>query len=622
MATNGKKMAYATTILKQGRRFFDTSAWSGRLGRVLETDLLGADLLENPLTNKGSSFDAGERDRLAIRGLIPPRVFSCAQEAIDIQTVRVFKHLNALPTALDKHLALAGLLDRNETLFYKILSENLVELAPLIYTPTVGEACLNFAEKFTKARGMYFSTYDKGHMDAMVYNWPQDDVQVICVTDGSRILGLGDLGTNGMGIPIGKLSLYVACGGIHPSRVLPIMLDVGTNNQSLLDDPLYLGVREKRKEGAEYEAILDEFIRAVNHRWPWALIQFEDFSSNNALRILDRYKKSVMCFNDDIQGTGVVALSGILAGLKATGQMERTALAKQRIFVVGAGSAGCGIANSIHESMTYRGLSREKAQENFWMFDNDGLLGKNYQAVDSIQSKFVRQDCQNKMSLLEAIHTYKPTILIGVTACPGLFTDEILTAMCQYTERPLIFPLSNPTSRAECHPESVARISKGRAIFASGSPFENVLYDGKTIVSNQMNNMYCFPGLGLGAVTCLPQYISDEILQNVAESLANEVTPAQLAQGKIFPELTEIRTISRSLAWSVVKTARKQQIARKGDLPSTMKEFNSYLYQKTWRPQYATYVHRAIDRVNVHETILDLSEYGSSHGKSSFSEPW
>eukprot|EP00494_Astrolonche_serrata_P023355 UN23613 len=326
----------------------------------METDEMSVHVLENPLLNKGTAFSMGERDRLGIRGLIPPRVFSDSEKAIQHQMMRVQKSLDSQTSDVAKHYVLANLQDRNEILFYRMLKDNIVDLAPLIYTPVVGDACIQFGNRYTKPRGMYFSTYDRGHFDSMCYNWPADDVQVIVVTDGSRILGLGDLGANGMGIPIGKLSLYVACGGIHPSRTLPITLDLGTNNPALLDDPLYLGVRRQRLEGDEYDEAVDEFMRAIHHRWPYALIQFEDFSTNNAARILETYRDRVMCFNDDIQGTGVTALSGILAGLKAIGQLDRNDLLKQRIFVVGAGSAGCGIAQTVLDGLKFRGLKEDE----------------------------------------------------------------------------------------------------------------------------------------------------------------------------------------------------------------------------------------------------------------------
>jgi len=606
-----------------GKRHFDLSGWQGRLGRVLETECTGHDMINDSLLNKGTAFTMSERDRFGLRGLLPPRSFSSNKEAMETQSLRVKRHLDSLGSDLDKHLALANLQDRNEQLYYKVLTDNIKELAPIVYTPTVGTACTRFGEKYTRPRGMYFSYYDRGNMDAMVYNWDQDDVQVIVITDGSRILGLGDLGSNGMGIPIGKLSLYVACAGIHPSRVLPIMFDIGTNNQELLDDPLYMGVRRNRPTSDEFDKLLEELIRALQHRWPWALIQFEDFSSNNALRVLEEYKKKVMCFNDDIQGTGSVALAGILASLKSIGQVSPEALCNQKVFIVGAGSAGCGIGDAIRFGMQTRGLDSEEAHQRFFMFDDKGLLGAGYKAVDELQSEFIREDLPNGQSILDAIKEYEPTILIGVTGCPGLFTEDIIKAMCEHTERPLIFPLSNPTSRAECTIEEVCRISDGKAIFASGSPFQNVEHNGKTFYANQMNNMYAFPGLGLGAIACLPRVITDDILQTVSQCLADCVDETRLSQGQIFPDIGDIHLVSRKIAWAVTQKARKDGLARKQNLPQTQKQFAQYIFQKVWAPEYATYVKKANDKVNIHESPLDLSEFcGSSGGKSSLNEPW
>lgn len=585
------------------RREFRKGPWHGKFGEILAAESEGQELLHNSLLNKGTAFTNYERDRFGLRGLIPPKTYATSSEALKVQEMRVLKHLESLDNDMDKHLALANVLDRNEVLFYRILFDKIEELAPIIYTPTVGEACLMYGEKYTRARGMYFSKLDQGQMSAMVYNHDQDDVQVIVVTDGSRILGLGDLGTNGMGIPIGKLCLYVACAGIHPSRVLPVMFDVGTNNKKLLADPLYLGVQEPRVTGEHYDELLDEFMRAVFHRWPNALIQFEDFSSDNALRILENYKDKVMCFNDDIQGTGCVSLAGILAGLKAIGQKERDALNNQRVFIVGAGSAGCGIADSILEGMICRGLSREQARKNFWVFSDKGLLGKGSVGMHEIQQSVIRNDLKNEMPLLDAINEFKPTILIGVTGCPGIFTDEILTAMCKHAPRPLIFPLSNPTSRAECTIEDVCRISKGQAIFASGSPFKNQqTSSGKVFYANQMNNMYAFPGLGLGALTSLPRFISDDLLQTAADALADTVPDALLAKGVIFPDLRNIRNVSRDIAYAVAMKAVDTGIAQSNSFPDTKEEFRSWMHRRTWTPTYPTYIKAAKDKVHPHES--------------------
>ena len=388
--------------------------------------------------------------------------------------------------------------DRNETLFHRVLIDNIRELAPIVYTPTVGLACQQFGTSFRRPRGMYFNAYDAGDMGAMVYNWSQEDVHVIVVTDGGRILGLGDLGVNGMGIPIGKLNLYCAAGGIAPHRVMPVMIDAGTNNKELLADPFYLGSKHTRIDDEEYYELLDEFMFAIFQRFPNAFLQFEDFGSDHAMTVLERYKNRFCCFNDDIQGTGAVAVAGVLSALNAIGEDASTALKKKRIMIAGAGSAGIGVATALASAMAQQGIPLEEARKMFYVCDVDGVLSaERMSELTPEQQAFARDDDAAGLTLQECIDSVKPNILLGLTACPGLFTEEVITAMADNNERPIIFPLSNPTSKCEASAEQVYRWTEGRAIFASGSPFDPVELNGKTYTPSQCNNMFIFPGLSL-----------------------------------------------------------------------------------------------------------------------------
>ena len=463
----------------------------------------GIQLVHDPLSNKGTGFPIPERDRLRIRGLVPPRTLTLAMQSEKIMAVVTSK-----TDLLERHAFLLDLLDRNETLYYRMLIDNLEALAPIVYTPTVGLACQKFGSVFRRARGMYFSSQDKGQMGVMCHNWPRDDVEVVVVTDGSRILGLGDLGANGMGIPIGKLALYVAAGGIDPRKVLPVMLDLGTDNAALQSDPWYLGMTHSRLRGAEYHAMVHEFVHAVHARWPHALIQFEDFSSDKAATILDTYRDAHLCFNDDIQGTGAVVLGALLAAVRTQGESAR--LRDQRIVICGAGSAGMGVAASLAAAMASReGLPAAEAASRFWLVDQFGLLGEGRApgALTAAQRAFARRvdgGLRDGAKLGEVVASVKPTILLGFTGVGGAWGEGVVREMAKHVPRPIIFPLSNPTANAECTAEQAYAWTGGAAVFGGGSPFGEVtLPSGARVEPSQINNMFMFPCVCVCVCVCV-----------------------------------------------------------------------------------------------------------------------
>lgn len=546
----------------------------------------GSEILTSPLFSKGTAFKNGERDRLRLRGLLPARVMN-----IHKQKKRFLQSLRDLDSDIRKNLMLEDLHDRNETLYHRILVDHMEEMAPLIYTPTVGQACQEFGIRWRRPRGMYFTEKDRGHMASMVYNWPEKDVHVIVVTDGSRILGLGDLGANGMGIPIGKLSLYCAAGGIAPHRVLPIVLDVGTDNQTLLDSEFYLGVQKPRLRGKEYYHLIDEFMEAVRYRWPNVLVQFEDFDSSVAQRLLDKYRDRHLCFNDDIQGTGATTLAGLLGAIRAKGE-DVTALGDQRIVIVGAGSAGIGIAQVLHQAMLEQGCTEEQATNAFYIVDQQGLLGKERINELTPESQPFARDDDNNLALLDVVKKYKPTILLGVTAVGGLFTEELISEMAKHVERPIIFPLSNPTTKAECTAEQAFEWTKGQCIFASGSPFDPVeMEDGRTYYTSQCNNMYVFPGVGLGATVCGATKISDRMLYIAAKELAECVPQEDLDRGQVFPHISKIRQVSHSIAVAVVKEAIEDGLATKVSEEDAI-DLDGFVARKMYYPEYVPLVEK------------------------------
>uniref|UniRef100_A0A0E0R127 Malic enzyme n=1 Tax=Oryza rufipogon TaxID=4529 RepID=A0A0E0R127_ORYRU len=530
----------------------------------------GTDILHDPWFNKDTAFPMTERDRLGLRGLLPPRVMSFEQQydrfsestpstspnfrprdhlisaalpnvacdalaacCVAVNSFRSLEHnTRGEPdtiVALAKWRILNRLHDRNETLYYRVLIDNIKDFAPIIYTPTVGLVCENYSGLFRRPRGMYFSAKDKGEMMSMIYNWPAEKVDMIVVTDGSRILGLGDLGVQGIGIPIGKLDVYVAAAGINPQKVLPIMLDVGTNNTKLLEDKLYLGLRQPRLEGEEYLSVVDEFMEAVHARWPKAVVQFEDFQMKWAFETLQRYRNRFCMFNDDVQGTAGVALAGLLGAVRAQGR-PLSDFTKQKIVVVGAGSAGIGVLNMAKQAMLRMpGINRSGEGHNqFWVLDKDGLITKSRKGLDPAVARYARgfgpeevQDLHEGASLVEVVRKVKPHVLLGLSGVGGIFNEEVLKAMKESdSPRPAIFAMSNPTTKAECTPEDVFKYVGDNAVFASGSPFSNVtLGNGRQGYANQANNMYLFPGIGLGALLSGARHITDGMLQSAAECI-------------------------------------------------------------------------------------------------------
>lgn len=550
----------------------------------------GNEILNNPLYSKGTAFKGRERDRLRVRGLLPSRRVN-----MHIQIERVLQEIRAEDSMIRKHQIIEDVHDRNETLYHRILVDNMEEMAPIIYTPTVGQACNEFAMRYRRPRGMYFSTDDRGHMAAMIYNWPQKDVKVIVVTDGSRILGLGDLGANGMGIPIGKLSLYCAAGGIAPHRVMPVVLDVGTDNEALINDKFYLGLQEPRLTGAKYYHLVDEFVQAVLHRWPDVLIQFEDFSSDKAQKILNKYRDEILCFNDDIQGTGATTLAGLLGGLRAKGE-KPTSLGDQRILIAGAGSAGVGVAQVLLQAMIEHGRTEDEAKKCFFIADEKGLLGTDRLSELSPEQAMFARDTDGGLSLSEIVNKHKPTMILGMTAVGGLFNEQLIRDMAKHCERPIIFPLSNPTSKAECSAEQAYEWTDGQCIFASGSPFDPVqMKDGRIFYPTQCNNMFVFPGIGLGVTLCGAKTVSDRMLYVAAEALANFVTEDELAEGKVFPNLATIRNVSKKVAIAVIEEAiRTDQASKLTEKDLT--DLDGFVSRKMYDPVYVPLVEkRAIE---------------------------
>lgn len=544
---------------------------------ALKVKIQGKQVLTDPLWNKGMAFPFEERERLALRGLLPPR-----QVSMELQIKRFLAGLAELDDDVQRAMALNELHDRNETLFHRVLVDNIEELAPLVYTPTVGRVCQEFGDRFRRPRGMYFSTADRGCFNAMLYNWPNREPHVCVVTDGSRILGLGDLGAHGMGIPIGKLALYCAAGGIPPHRVLPVMLDCGTDNPRLLKDPYYLGTQHPRLQGDEYYAMVDEFMAAMKYHFPHCLVQFEDFSTNNASQILERYRHSTLCFNDDIQGTGCVALAGILSALRSRG-LPPEALQDQRFLVAGAGSAGIGVADMLVEGMVQQGLPRDQARARFYICDQFGLLGAaRRDELDEKQRLYARTDLSDGLSLMDCMQQSKPTVLLGLSAVGGLFQEDLIREMAAGCERPIIFPLSNPTTAAECTAAQAVEWTDGRVVFGSGSPFDPVEYHGRTVIPSQCNNMFIFPGLGLGATVSGAKRITERTLYDVSIALSDALTEAERERGQVFPSVGRIRDVSEKVALAAMLSAQQEGL----DTKIGSKDPLSLLQSKTYEPVY------------------------------------
>jgi malate dehydrogenase (oxaloacetate-decarboxylating)(NADP+) len=511
----------------------------------------GFDVLRDKSLNRSVIFNRRERERLGLRGLLPHRVAS-PRQMVD----RVMANLDRLPRDIDRYLMLSGLQERNERLFYQTVIEHIDRIMPLIYTPTVGEACREFSQIARYPKGFFITPDDRGEIRRILGNWPKRDIQIIVVTDGERILGLGDLGANGMGIPVGKLALYTACAGIDPEACLPVTLDVGTNNEELRKDLLYLGYPRRRLQGKPYFDLVDEFVDAVRARYPDALIQFEDFLTPNAYALLNKYRHRVLCFNDDIQGTAAVSLAGVYSSTRITGVPFKDL----RIMFLGAGSAATGIADLMTSAFVEEGLSLEDARRHLWFVDINGLVVRS--RTDLMPHNLPYAHEAAAAGFVDAMDQIKPHILIGATGAPGTFTRPVIERMSAINHRPAIFALSNPTSRAECTAEQAYAWSGGRAIFASGSPFAPVVHDGTTHRPAQGNNAYVFPGIGLGAVACRARTLPDELFLTAARTLAGLVRQSDLEQGALYPPLREIRKISLAIAVSVASKAYALGVAR------------------------------------------------------------
>jgi malate dehydrogenase (oxaloacetate-decarboxylating)(NADP+) len=517
----------------------------------------GMDLLHDPALNKGTAFTEEERDALGLRGLLPPRV-----NTVEEQEQRVLENLRGYADPLGKYVYLTSLQDRNERLFYRIAMRHTDEIMPLIYTPVVGQACKQFGHLFRRARGMYITRHDRGRIADVLRNWPEKNVDIVCVTDGERILGLGDLGASGMGIPIGKLSLYTVCAAVPPARCLPVMLDTGTNNQDLLHDPLYLGVAERRLRGEEYDALVEEFVNAVQEVFPGAMVHFEDFANANAFRLLRKYAGRICSFNDDVQGTGAVTLSGLFTAAGVLGKPLRG----MKFVFMGAGEAAIGIADLIVEAMVKQGLPEAAARAQIWLVDSKGLVCSTRADLQEHKRGYAH-DVPACATLLEAIGALKPDGIIGVCGQHGAFSEDIVRAMGALNARPIIFALSNPTSSAECTAEQAYQWSSGRALFASGSPFAPVTLNGQTFVPGQSNNAYIFPAIGLAKVAFGLERITGEMFYTAAETLAGLVSPGQIEKGCLYPPLSEIRAVSKQLALAIGELAVGQGLATRCDGP-------------------------------------------------------
>ncbi len=514
-------------------------------------------ILSDPSRNKGTAFTDEERTRYKLHGKIPYHVSTLGE-----QVQRRYANFKAQTSDLAKHLFLSALHQRNEVLFYKLVSEHISEMLPLIYTPTVGDYSIHFSYLYTEPRGLYLSYPHRDKMEEIFRSIEQKNVEVIVVTDGQRILGLGDLGTGGIAIPVGKLSLYTVFGGIHPSKTLPIVLDVGTDNPLLLNDPLYLGWRHKRITGSDYDDFVDQFVTVVQKKYPKVLLQWEDFGKDHAMPLLERYRKKICSFNDDIQGTAAVTLAALLSAIKL-GQGE---LHEQRIVVFGGGSAGIGICQHLVGAMVAAGATKEEALQTIYVVDIEGLVHTGLGSIPPHQRPFAKVvDQKGNINLLETVKLIHPTVLIGVSAQSGAFTQEVLTTMAKYTDRPIIFPLSNPTSKCEAHPSDILAWTKGKAIIATGSPFSDVTYQGRLVHIAQCNNVYIYPGVGLGVVASKAKEVTEKMFYKAAEILSHHSPMLKSPLGNLFPPFENLRAISREIAIGVAEVAQEEGLAPKAD---------------------------------------------------------
>jgi malate dehydrogenase (oxaloacetate-decarboxylating) len=544
----------------------------------------GPALLETPLLNKGSAFTKEERAAFNLTGLLPPRY-----ETIEEQASRAYMQYSSFDEPINKHIYLRVVQDNNETLFHRLLQNHLEEMLPIIYTPTVGDACERFSDIYRSARGLFISYADRDHLDDVLRSATKKKVKVIVVTDGERVLGLGDQGIGGMGISIGKLSLYTACGGVSPAYTLPVCLDVGTNNEKLLNDPYYMGNRHRRISGDEYYAFVDQFIQAVKRRWPEAMVQFEDFAQPNAMPLLNRYRDEICCFNDDIQGTAAVTVGTLLAACRSKG----VPLSSQKVVFVGAGSAGCGIAEQVIRQMITEGLTDAQARQQVFMVDRFGMLTEGMNDLRDFQAALVQSKAAiadwsysgDYASLRDVMNCAKPDILIGVSGVPGLFTENVVRAMKRHCELPIIMPLSNPIRQIEAHPEKLLEWTDGEVIIATGSPFKPIDFNGKTYTIAQCNNSYIFPGIGLGVLAVKARRISDEMLRAASETLAAASPLANTGSGALLPPLTQLADLSKQIAFAVAKVAMAQGHALELDDATLRRKIEANF----WRPAYRQY---------------------------------
>lgn len=545
------------------------------------------DLLRDPILNKGTAFSLQERDEFALHGLIPTTV-----ETLEQQVIRCLDAYSAKEEPLEKHIYLRALQDRNEVLFYRFIIDNLVDILPIIYTPVVGQACEMFSHIYRQPRGVFLSYPERDKLDSIIQNIASTrSIKVIVVTDGERILGLGDQGAGGLGIPIGKLSLYTSCGGIHPSNTLPIILDVGTNNKERLDDPEYIGWRHARISGKEYDDFVDQFVQSIKRHMPHVLLQFEDFAQQHAYPLLERYKNQLCTFNDDIQGTASVAVAAILAATRVT----NTPLKEHRVALLGAGSAGCGISEQLVHAMMNQGLSEEEARSRFYLVDRYGLLHDEMTDLLPFQKGFVRSSTslqnwklekKGEITLTDVINNAQPTILLGVSGQPNQFKEAMIKTMLSYCERPIIFPLSNPTSRAEAIPQDLLNWTAGKALIATGSPFEPVVINGHKIEIAQCNNSYIFPGVGLGVVAGQAKRVTDLMMMAAAVALSELAPAIRTGEGRLLPELNSIREVSQHIARAVILQGIKE-----GHIgPMNDNEIDDSIKRTMWTPQYEPYV--------------------------------
>ncbi|MDU8607791.1 NAD-dependent malic enzyme [Pseudomonas syringae group sp. 247E2] len=561
-----------------------------KTSRPLYISYAGPSLLEMPLLNKGSAFTPQERVEFNLIGLLPQNV-----ETIEEQVTRVYSQYKQCASDLDKHIYLRSIQDNNETLFFRLLDSHLDEMLPIIYTPTVGQACQEFSKIYRTHRGLFISYPERDRIDDILRSATKDRIKIIVVTDSERILGLGDQGIGGMGIPIGKLSLYTACGGISPAYTLPIVLDVGTNNRELLDDPMYMGWRHERVSGKEYEDFIALFIDAVQRRWPDVLLQFEDFAQSNAMPLLEKYRDELCCFNDDIQGTASVAVGTLLAACKA----KNETLGQQKVVFVGAGSAGCGIAEHIIAAMRIEGLSESEARKRIFMVDRFGLLTESMDNLLDFQKRLAQKTADVSgwtagteafPQLLDVVTNAGATVLIGVSGQRGLFTEQVIRELHKHCAKPLVMPLSNPTSKVEATPEEILRWTDGNALVATGSPFAPVEINGRTVHIAQCNNSYIFPGIGLGVVACNASRITDRMLMAASNALA-ECSPMVTGQGDaVLPPLKEIQQVSRKIALAVAKEAQAEGLA----LEISEEALLEAIERNFWLPGYRAYRRRSV----------------------------